>query len=99
MVDVATNAQLRKASTMGVTALTLPPERSSMLGGLLSGAYRRTLRATRENHPAWHATYAAFREILPDMPEAQAKLRPRTRSPTRRTIQLGSGVGVYAGER
>jgi hypothetical protein len=36
-------------------------------------AYRRELRATHENHPAWWAAYAAFREVLPDMPEAQAK--------------------------
>jgi hypothetical protein len=36
-------------------------------------AYRANMRVTRENHPAWHAAYAAFREALPEMPEEQAK--------------------------
>ena len=36
-------------------------------------AYRRELQATRHDHPAWLAAYAAFREVLPEMPEAQAK--------------------------
>lgn len=35
--------------------------------------YRRELRVTREDRLAWPAAYAAFREVLPDMPEAQAK--------------------------
>jgi hypothetical protein len=37
-------------------------------------AYRRELRATRDDRRAWPAAYAAFREVLPEMPEAQAKL-------------------------
>jgi hypothetical protein len=45
----------------------LPAWRAAVL------AYRRELRATRENHPAWWAAYTAFREVLRDMPEAQAK--------------------------
>jgi hypothetical protein len=32
------------------------------------------MRTTRENHPAWHAAYSAFREVLPEVPEEQAKL-------------------------
>jgi hypothetical protein len=28
---------------------------------------------TPKTIPPWHAAYAAFREVLPDMPEAQAK--------------------------
>jgi hypothetical protein len=36
-------------------------------------AYRANMRVTRHNSPAWHAAYAAFRELLPDMPEGQAK--------------------------
>jgi hypothetical protein len=32
------------------------------------------MRITRHNDPAWDAAYAAFREMLPRMPEAQAKL-------------------------
>jgi hypothetical protein len=31
------------------------------------------MRVTRHNDPAWWAAYAAFREVLPEMPEAQAK--------------------------
>jgi hypothetical protein len=34
-------------------------------------AYRANVRVTRHNSPAWHAAYAAFREVLPDIPEAQ----------------------------
>ena len=37
-------------------------------------AYRRELRVTREDPTAWPAAYAAFREVLPEMPEQQAKL-------------------------
>ena len=37
-------------------------------------AYRANMRITRHNEPAWHAAYAAFREVLPEMPEQQAKL-------------------------
>ena len=29
---------------------------------------------TRHDVPAWHGAYAAFREVLPEMPEQQAKL-------------------------
>jgi hypothetical protein len=35
-------------------------------------AYRRELRATREDRLAWPAAYTAFREVLPAMPEVQA---------------------------
>jgi hypothetical protein len=45
----------------------LPAWRAAVL------AYRANMRITRHNSPAWHAAYAAFRELLPDMPEAQAK--------------------------
>jgi hypothetical protein len=31
------------------------------------------MRVTRHNSPAWWAAYAAFREVLPQMSEAQAK--------------------------
>jgi hypothetical protein len=31
------------------------------------------MRVTRHNSPAWHAAYAAFREVLSEMPEEQAK--------------------------
>ena len=31
------------------------------------------VRATREDRLAWPAAYAAFREVLPEMPEEQAK--------------------------
>jgi len=27
------------------------------------------MRVTRHNEPAWHAAYAAFREVLPEMPD------------------------------
>ena len=37
-------------------------------------AYRANMRVTRHNEPAWHAAYAAFREVLPEMPEQQAKM-------------------------
>jgi len=37
-------------------------------------AYRRELRATREDRFEWPAAYKALREVLPEMPEAQAKL-------------------------
>jgi len=30
-------------------------------------AYRANMRVTRHNEPAWHAAYAAFREVLPEM--------------------------------
>ena len=36
-------------------------------------AYRANMRVTRHNDPAWNAAFAAFREVLPDMPEEQAK--------------------------
>ena len=36
-------------------------------------AYRRELRSTREDRLAWRAAYAAFREVLPEVPEEQAK--------------------------
>jgi hypothetical protein len=36
-------------------------------------AYRRVLRATRDDLPAWRAALAAFRELLPEMPEERAK--------------------------
>lgn len=36
-------------------------------------AYRANMRVTRHNSPAWHAAYKAFREVLPEMPEEQAK--------------------------
>ena len=29
---------------------------------------------TRHDVPAWHGAHAAFREVLPEMPEQQAKL-------------------------
>jgi hypothetical protein len=31
------------------------------------------MRVTRHDDPAWHAAYCAFREVLPEMPEEQAK--------------------------
>jgi hypothetical protein len=37
-------------------------------------AYRRELRATHEDRMAWPTAYAAFREVLPEMLEEQAKL-------------------------
>ena len=37
-------------------------------------AYRRELSATREDRLAWPAAYAAFRDVLPMMPEAEAKM-------------------------
>jgi hypothetical protein len=36
-------------------------------------AFRRELRATREDRLACPAALAAFREVLPEMPEEQAK--------------------------
>jgi hypothetical protein len=36
-------------------------------------AYRRRFRETRDDLPAWHAAYAAFRQVLPGMGEAEAK--------------------------
>jgi hypothetical protein len=36
-------------------------------------AYRANMRVTRHNSPAWWAAYSAFREVLPEMPEQQAK--------------------------
>lgn len=53
--------------------LTLPREdlRQGWRAAVL--AYRRELRTTRHDYPAWWAALAAFREVLPDMPEAQAK--------------------------
>jgi hypothetical protein len=47
----------------------LPAWRAAVL------AYQRKLRATREDRHAWPAAYAAFREVLPEMPEAEAKQR------------------------
>ena len=83
-----------------MTAETSPPRslpreeiRPSWRAAVL--AYRRELRATRHDHPAWLAAYAAFREVLPEMPEAQAK-QETTHAiayARRRTIQSGSGVG------
>jgi hypothetical protein len=58
---------------VGQVTLTLPREeirtawRAAVLG------YRRELRATHEDRLAWPVAYAAFREVLPDMPEAHAK--------------------------
>jgi chemotaxis methyl-accepting protein methylase len=37
-------------------------------------AYRREYRATREDRFASEAAFEAFREVLPDMPEEQAKV-------------------------
>jgi hypothetical protein len=37
-------------------------------------AYRRELRAAREDRFAWPAAYAAFREVLQEMPEEQVKM-------------------------
>lgn len=53
--------------------LTLP--REQILPGWRAAvlAYRRALRETREDRLAWPVALAAFREVLPDMPEAQAK--------------------------
>jgi hypothetical protein len=36
-------------------------------------AYRREMRATRDDLSAWRAALDAFREALPEMPEEQAK--------------------------
>jgi hypothetical protein len=36
--------------------------------------YRRELSAAREDRTVWSVAYAARREVLPEMPEAQAKL-------------------------
>jgi hypothetical protein len=54
--------------------LTLPREeiRPGWRAAVL--AYRRELRVTREDRLAWPAAYEAFREALPEMGEAQAKL-------------------------
>src|SRR5262249_16804598 len=36
-------------------------------------AYRRELRATRDDLPAWYAALGAFREVLPEMPDKEAE--------------------------
>ena len=36
-------------------------------------AYRANMRVTRHPGPAYGAALAAFREVLPEMPEAEAK--------------------------
>lgn len=53
--------------------LTLPREeiRPDWRAAVL--AYQRELRATREDRLAWPVALAAFCELLPQMPEAQAK--------------------------
>jgi hypothetical protein len=35
-------------------------------------AYRRSMRLNRDDLPAWREALADFREVLPDMPEAEA---------------------------
>jgi hypothetical protein len=42
--------------------------------GVCALAYRRELGASREDRLAWQAAYAAFREVLPEMPVEQAKV-------------------------
>jgi hypothetical protein len=58
---------------MTTQTLTLPRERLLPAWRAAVLAYRRTLRETREDRIAWPAAYPAFREVLPEMPEAQAK--------------------------
>ena len=53
--------------------LSLPREESRPAWRAAVLAYRRELRATREDRLAWPVAYAAFREVLPEMPEEEAK--------------------------
>jgi hypothetical protein len=54
-------------------ALSLPRDEIRPAWRAAVLAYRRELRATREDRLAWPAAYKAFREVLPEMPEGQAK--------------------------
>ncbi len=58
---------------MTTRTLTLPQEQLLPAWRAAVLAYRRTLRATREDRMAWPAAYSALREVVPAMPEAQAK--------------------------
>jgi hypothetical protein len=60
-------------TAMTTRTLTLPREEIRPAWRAAVLAYRRELRGTREDRLAWPAAYAAFREVLPEMPEAQAK--------------------------
>jgi hypothetical protein len=53
--------------------LTLPREEIRPAWRAAVLAYRRELRATREDRLAWPAAYEAFREVLPGMGDAEAK--------------------------
>jgi len=54
--------------------LTLP--REQILPGWRAAvlAYRREMRATREHRLSWPLAVAALREVLPEMPDALARL-------------------------
>jgi hypothetical protein len=80
--------------------LTLP--REQILPGWRAAvlAYRRALRETREDRLVWPVALAALREVLPDMPETQAKHE------TAHAIAFAAAnhtawfwAGVYAGEQ
>jgi hypothetical protein len=74
VLSVTTVAQ-RAQSDHGHDDADADPPREQLLPAWRAAvfAYRRTLRETREDRIAWPSAYAAFREVLPDMPEAQAK--------------------------
>jgi hypothetical protein len=54
-------------------AISLPREEIRPAWRAAVLAYRANMRVTRHDDPAWHAAYCAFREVLPEMPEEQAK--------------------------
>jgi hypothetical protein len=54
--------------------LTLPRDEIRPAWRAAVLAYRREHRATGHDLPAWRAALVAFREVLPDVPEEQAKL-------------------------
>lgn len=58
--------------------LTLPREgiRPAWRAAVL--AHRRVYRVTPEDTPARDAAYEAFRSVLPDMPEYEAKVETNT---------------------
>ena len=80
--------------------LTLPPEQLLPAWRAAVLAYRRVLRATGEDQVARPAAYAALREVLPDIPEAEAEMQ------TTRAIAFAAAnhtawffAGVYRGVR
>ena len=63
-----------RSTTNDPGAISATRKRSGRRGRAAVLAYRRELRATREDRLAWPAAYKAFREVLPEMPQEQAKL-------------------------